>query len=166
MSAPPFDLQGTYSDSSPLTPIIFVLSAGADPAAYLQRLADERGFASRLHMISLGQGQGVIAEALIDKGVKDGLWVCLQNCHLAASWMPALEKKLETLALGSFNDDFRLWLTSMPSKVRSPDSFAGGCSISDVGRLLGVPGACAAERPQADERAAQGPACQRVALLQ
>ena len=117
MIAPPFDLLGTYLDSVPLTPIIFVLSPGADPAAYLQRLADDRGFADRLHMISLGQGQGPIAERLIDQGVKDGLWVCLQNCHLAASWMPALEKKLETIALGHINDEFRLWLTSMPSRA-------------------------------------------------
>lgn len=67
MTAPPFDLHGTFADSQPLTPIIFVLSAGADPAASLQKLADEKGFSERLHMISLGQGQGPIAERLIDQ---------------------------------------------------------------------------------------------------
>eukprot|EP00698_Gefionella_okellyi_P007648 TRINITY_DN186_c0_g2_i1.p1 TRINITY_DN186_c0_g2~~TRINITY_DN186_c0_g2_i1.p1 ORF type:complete len:2597 (+),score=793.21 TRINITY_DN186_c0_g2_i1:164-7954(+) len=114
---PPFDLVGTFGDSSALTPIIFVLSAGADPAASLQRLAEERGFLDRLQMISLGQGQGPIAERLIDQGVREGLWVCLQNCHLAASWMPDLEKKLEQLNGADVNEDFRLWLTSMPSKA-------------------------------------------------
>ena len=41
-------------------------------------------------VISLGQGQGVKAEALIDRGIKDGSWVFLMNCHLATYWMPML----------------------------------------------------------------------------
>jgi hypothetical protein len=42
-------------DSAPLTPIVFVLSTGADPTLYLYNLAREMNFLERLRMISLGQ---------------------------------------------------------------------------------------------------------------
>lgn len=54
--SPPFDLQGVWADSVNISPIIFVLSPGADPIADLIALAKAKGFAARLKSLSLGQG--------------------------------------------------------------------------------------------------------------
>ena len=64
--------------------------------------------------ISLGQGQGKKAKALVQQGYAKGYWVLLQNCHLSISWMPELELLCESLNEG-MHKDFRLWLTSMPT---------------------------------------------------
>lgn len=103
--------------AKPVRPtVIFVLSSGADPTSLLLRFATEKGFQDKLHVISLGQGQGPKAAALIDECSRAGHWCLLQNCHLAKSWMPALEAIVEQLADNQalLNPDFRLWLTSMP----------------------------------------------------
>ena len=72
-------------------------------------------FARKFEKVSLGQGQGPKAEKLLEAGMERGLWVCLQNCHLAVSWMPSLERIVENIAPDRVHKDFRLWLTSMPS---------------------------------------------------
>ena len=69
-----------------------------------------------METLSLGQGQGPKAEALIAQGVVDGSWVVLQNCHLAVSWMTTLDRICEEFVTNASppHENFRLWLTSYP----------------------------------------------------
>merc|ERR1719506_312512 len=129
--SPPFDLVGCFQDSQKTIPLIFVLSAGADPTDALLKLAREYDYGERLHFISLGQGQGEKAEKMIQLGQQSGDWVCLQNCHLAASWMPALERIQEVQDPDQINDMYRLWLTSMPSPAFPVPVLQSGIKITN-----------------------------------
>ena len=112
---PTFDLSKCYKDSTTQTPLIFVLSTGSDPTSDLLKFAEEMSMVKRITSISLGQGQGPKAEKLIRDAIQRGGWILLMNCHLAVSWMSELEKICEELD-ENIHKDFRLWLTSMPSK--------------------------------------------------
>jgi dynein heavy chain len=87
-------LNELYNQSLASTPIIFILSPGSDPTNQLIRFAKElRGSSLHLDIVSLGQGQGPRAEELIAKSLMlKGKWIFLQNCHLAASFMPRLQQ--------------------------------------------------------------------------
>ncbi|KAK5899926.1 hypothetical protein CesoFtcFv8_009352 [Champsocephalus esox] len=116
---PPVDLANLYNDMSPSTPLVFILSTGSDPMGAFQRFAKEQGCLDRVESISLGQGQGPIAEKIIHAAMKTGKWVFLQNCHLAVSWMLAMEELIKTFTEPdtSIDENFRLFLSSMPTKV-------------------------------------------------
>ncbi|KAI8820875.1 dynein heavy chain and region D6 of dynein motor-domain-containing protein [Fimicolochytrium jonesii] len=109
------DLSALYKESTPITPLIFVLSPGADPASSLFKFAEEMRFSKKLNAVSLGQGQGPKAEVLIKEGMERGLWILLQNCHLAPSWMPTLDRIIDGMTPDRVHRDFRIWLTSMPT---------------------------------------------------
>ena len=84
---------------------------GSDPANQLIRFAKElRGSAVHLDMISLGRGQGPKAEELIAKAqILKGRWIFLQNCHLAASWMPKLQAIVEGWVLQTMSNPVNIF---------------------------------------------------------
>lgn len=97
VSTPHTSVTDAYNDSDCRTPIVFVLSTGADPTGLLHRLARDLDMAERLNTISLGQGQGDNARRMVEAAMRNGEWVMLQNCHLAQSWMPELEALVEAM---------------------------------------------------------------------
>ncbi|KAG5895230.1 hypothetical protein JTB14_003447 [Gonioctena quinquepunctata] len=119
LEPPQFNIEESYNDSNCCSPLIFILSAGSDPMAGLVRFAADKGIAkTSLMTISLGQGQGPIAQQMINTGIESGQWAVLQNCHLAESWMRELDRICDEVIVPEItNPNFRLWLTSYPSKA-------------------------------------------------
>ncbi|XP_044939239.1 dynein axonemal heavy chain 2 isoform X4 [Mustela putorius furo] len=111
---PVLNMKLVMEDSSPRTPLVFILSPGVDPTSALLQLAEHTGMAQRFHALSLGQGQAPIAARLLREGVSQGHWVFLANCHLSLSWMPNLDKLVEQLQVAEPHPSFRLWLSSSP----------------------------------------------------
>ncbi|KAH8057234.1 dynein light chain binding protein [Aureococcus anophagefferens] len=141
--APSGKMDEIYDDLDNATPCIFILSKGTDPTGMLFKLAKQKNYSDRLQLVSLGQGQGPAAAALVDRGTRSGDWVLLQNCMLAKSWMHDLE--LMVFELGEHREknhpDFRLFLTSSPapyfpvSNLVKPDEWET-CKKSDAYKRL------------------------------
>lgn len=83
-----------------MTPVVFVLSPGADPAYDLFKLGEGMGFkpGAKLKYMALGQGMGPRAQEAVEVGATRGLWIMLQNCHLLPRWLKTLEKILEKVS--------------------------------------------------------------------
>ena len=143
-------LDDVFPDTNSRVPIIFILSTGADPTAMLQRFATKMGWVpgGRTHFCSLGQGQGPIAEEMVSKAQDNGDWVCLQNCHVASSWMLSLEAMVRQHEPG------------LQSCARRLQALAHLHARGHLPRL-GAP-----ERNQAHKRTSQGCPSQHEANLQ
>ncbi|XP_033076049.1 dynein heavy chain 10, axonemal [Trachypithecus francoisi] len=112
---PMISFEAIFEQSTPNSPIVFVLSPGSDPASDLTKLAERSGFGgNRLKFLAMGQGQEKVALQLLETAVARGQWLMLQNCHLLVKWLKALEKSLERITKP--HPDFRLWLTTDPTK--------------------------------------------------
>lgn len=55
-----------------------MLSAGSDPFQSFLRFAADMGFRDKVRAVSLGQGQGPVAERMIEAAKPIGDWVFLQ----------------------------------------------------------------------------------------
>ncbi|KAM9193992.1 dynein axonemal heavy chain 10 [Dugong dugon] len=112
---PMISFEAIFEQSTPNSPIVFILSPGSDPASDLTKLAERTGFGgNRLKFLAMGQGQEKVALQLLETAVARGQWLMLQNCHLLVKWLKDLEKSLERITKP--HPDFRLWLTTDPTK--------------------------------------------------
>ncbi|XP_030875567.1 dynein heavy chain 10, axonemal [Leptonychotes weddellii] len=112
---PMISFEAIFEQSTPNSPIVFILSPGSDPASDLMKLAERSGFGgNRLKFLAMGQGQEKVALQLLETAVARGQWLMLQNCHLLVQWLKDLEKSLERISKP--HPDFRLWLTTDPTK--------------------------------------------------
>ncbi|KAJ7419933.1 Dynein heavy chain 10, axonemal [Willisornis vidua] len=112
---PVISFEAILQQSSPYSPVVFILSPGCDPVNDLMKLAERMEFAAeRLKFLAMGQGQDKIALQMLEEAVVHGEWLMLQNCHLLVKWLIHLEKALEKIT--EPHPDFRLWLTTDPIK--------------------------------------------------
>ncbi|XP_031164939.2 dynein heavy chain 10, axonemal [Sander lucioperca] len=110
---PVINFDAIYEQSTPSSPIVFILSPGSDPATDLMKLAERSGFeGNKFKFLAMGQGQEKVALQLLDMAVSRGQWLMLQNCHLLVKWLKDLEKSLERITKP--NPNFRLWVTTNP----------------------------------------------------
>ncbi|XP_035829687.1 dynein heavy chain 10, axonemal isoform X2 [Aplysia californica] len=114
VTPPIISFETVYEQSTPTSPIVFILSPGSDPASDLMKLADRIEFGSnKLKFLSMGQGQEKVALQLLETAISRGQWLMLQNCHLLVRWLRDLDKQLEKMTKP--HPDFRLWLTTEPT---------------------------------------------------
>ena len=63
---PLFDMEESFKSTNALKPIIFLLSPGIDPVSIIIEFSRKQGISEKnLKILSLGQGQGRLAENLV-----------------------------------------------------------------------------------------------------
>ena len=115
---PNLEFQRVFDQSTPLNPIVFILSPGADPQSGIDALGRKLNFTTqnnRYKFLALGSGQGPKAESMLKTGKVRGHWVLLQNSHLLLSWLGYVEGFLEGCVDDAPHEDFRLWMTTDPT---------------------------------------------------
>jgi dynein heavy chain len=105
-------IESIYDGMVSHTPVIFLLSIGADPTEAIEGLARKRKLPSPA-VISMGEGQEPVAVKAMQSGAANGTWVLLQNCELGLDLMATMEEFLEKLKEG-MDPNFRLFITALP----------------------------------------------------
>lgn len=67
--SPPPVYEKIFDQTNAKSPIVFILSPGADPVSDVQKLAEIKGFSGhKFKSLSLGQGMGSFAEEYLKSG--------------------------------------------------------------------------------------------------
>ncbi|PKU48615.1 dynein heavy chain axonemal [Limosa lapponica baueri] len=102
------DLEKTWEESDPRTPLICFLSMGSDPTDSIIALGKRLKIETRY--VSMGQGQEIHARKLLQQTMAHGGWALLQNCHLGLDF---LDELMDTVTeTETVHESFRLWMTT------------------------------------------------------
>ena len=102
------DFEALLMESDNRTPLVGLLSTGADPSADIEGLSKKMKV--EMKAISMGQGQEVHARKLISTYMSSGGWALLQNCHLGIPFLDELLGML--LDTEQIHEKFRVWITT------------------------------------------------------
>ena len=107
-------VESILEEMNSTTPVIYLLSAGADPTDSIETIARKRR--KGIECVSMGEGQDVVAAAAIATASAQGSWVLLQNCHLGLDFIDTLEDVVNELKLpdSGCSPDFRLFISTEP----------------------------------------------------
>ena len=110
----PASFEEIHRVSDNKTPVILLLTPGADPTSQLEELAKKKGV--KIYPVSMGEGQEPHATKSVVGGMEEGAWSLLQNCHLGLGFMNKLEELIHKCHDGEKPVDpaFRLWITCEP----------------------------------------------------
>ena len=74
MTPPSISFESILDQSTPVSPIVFILSPGSDPTTDLLKLAERTEFGiNRVKLLAMGQGQEQIAVNLLEQAVSRGM---------------------------------------------------------------------------------------------
>ena len=85
--------------------------------ACVSRMVALRDCACRYAELAMGGGQQATALSMLREAALGGGWLLLKNLHLVVTWLPTLEKELNSLKP---HRDFRLWLTTESHDAFTP----------------------------------------------
>lgn len=81
VTPPVISFEAIFEQSTPLSPIVFILSPGSDPASDLMKLAERSGFGgNKLKFLSMGQGQEKVKSRFLITGDEITNMVFTTNC--------------------------------------------------------------------------------------
>ncbi|XP_018422828.1 PREDICTED: cytoplasmic dynein 2 heavy chain 1 [Nanorana parkeri] len=127
LSTAPLNLKRLSKDTLAIEPILIIISPGADPSQELQELASAEVGRECYREVAMGQGQADLAIQTLRECAREGEWLCLKNLHLVISWLPVLEKELNTLQP---KPGFRLWLTAEVHPKFTPNLLQSSLKIT------------------------------------
>ena len=104
-------VESVYADTTCEIPVVYLLSAGADPTESIEFLARKKKVV--IQCVSMGEGQEPVAMKAMNAAMVNGSWILLQNCHLGLNFMDMLED-INANMKDTCSSEYRLFITTEP----------------------------------------------------